>query len=70
MSCFVGHPVIILWLLKSGVTMLIYNKHDIEFVTEFPCLLGHPVYDFEFFAKFCPPDFALLQLCVSKESIE
>jgi len=27
--------------------MLIYNKDDIEFVTEFPCLLGHPVYDFE-----------------------
>ena len=23
--------------------MLIYNKDDIEFVTEFPCLLGHPV---------------------------
>ena len=25
-------------------TMLILNKDDIEFVTEFPCLLGHPVY--------------------------
>ena len=24
-------------------TMLIHNKDDIEFVTEFPCLLGHPV---------------------------
>ena len=23
--------------------MTIYNKDDIEFVTEFPCLLGHPV---------------------------
>ena len=23
--------------------MLIHNKDDIEFVTEFPCLLGHPV---------------------------
>ena len=23
--------------------MLILNKDDIEFVTEFPCLLGHPV---------------------------
>ena len=22
--------------------MLIHNKDDIEFVTEFPCLLGHP----------------------------
>ena len=26
--------------LKSGITMLIHNKEDIEFVTEFPCLLG------------------------------
>ena len=24
--------------------MLIHNKDDIEFVTEFPCLLGHPVW--------------------------
>ena len=24
--------------------MLIYNKEDNEFVTEFPCLLGHPVH--------------------------
>ena len=24
--------------------MLIHNKDDIEFVTEFPCLLGHPVH--------------------------
>ena len=23
--------------------MLIHNKDDIQFVTEFPCLLGHPV---------------------------
>ena len=23
--------------------MLIHKKDDIEFVTEFPCLLGHPV---------------------------
>ena len=23
--------------------MLIHNKDDIEFVTEFPCLLGNPV---------------------------
>ena len=35
--------IIILWLLKLGITMLIHNKDDIEFVTEFPCLLGHPV---------------------------
>ena len=25
--------------------MLIHNKDDIEFVTEFPCLLGHPVFN-------------------------
>ena len=37
--------MIILWLLKLGITMLIHNKDDIHFVTEFPCLLGHPVYD-------------------------
>ena len=24
-------------------TMLIHNKDDIQFVTEFPCFLGHPV---------------------------
>jgi len=24
--------------------MLIINKDDLEFVIEFPCLLGHPVY--------------------------
>ena len=29
--------------LKLGITMLIHNKNDIEFVTEFPCFLGHPV---------------------------
>ena len=28
---------------KLGVAFLIHNKDDIEFVTEFPCLLGHPV---------------------------
>ena len=32
-----------LWLLKLGITMLIHNKDDIEFVTEFPCSFGHPV---------------------------
>ncbi len=32
------------WLLKIGITMLINNKDDIEFVTEFTCFLGHPVY--------------------------
>ena len=29
--------------LEIGITMLIHNKDDIEFVTEFPCFLGHPV---------------------------
>ena len=24
--------------------MLIYNKDDIQFVTELPCFLGHPVF--------------------------
>ena len=32
----------ILWLLKLGITMLIHNKDDIEFVTEFPCFFGTP----------------------------
>ena len=31
--------------------MLIHNKDDIEFVTEFPCFLGHPVYQFNYNAK-------------------
>ena len=26
--------------------MLIYNKDDIEFINEFPCFLGHPVYKY------------------------
>jgi len=30
--------------MKLGITMLIHNKDDIEFVTEFPCFLGHPVF--------------------------
>ena len=30
--------------------MLIHNKDDIEFVTEFPCLLGHPVESTHLFA--------------------
>ena len=29
---------------KLGITMLFHNKDDIEFVNEFPCFLGHPVY--------------------------
>ena len=29
--------------LKLGITMLNHNKDDMEFVTEFPCFLGHPV---------------------------
>ena len=30
----------------SGITMLILNKDDIEFVTKSKCLLGHPVLPF------------------------
>ena len=30
--------------MKLGITMLIHNKDDIQFVTEYPCFLGHPVY--------------------------
>ena len=33
-------------------TMLIYNKDDIEFVTEFPCFLGHPVLNVAPFLRF------------------
>ena len=29
--------------MKLGITMLIHNKDDIDFVTEFPCFLEHPV---------------------------
>ena len=29
--------MIILWLLKLGITMLIHKKDDIEFVTELIC---------------------------------
>ena len=29
--------------MKLGITMLINNKDDIKFVTEFPCFLEHPV---------------------------
>ena len=36
--------IIILWLFKLGITMLIHNKDDIKFVTEFPCFSGHPVW--------------------------
>ena len=30
--------------MNSGITMLILNKDDLEFVTAFPCLMGHPVF--------------------------
>ena len=29
--------------MKLGITMLIHKKDDIEFVTELPCFLRHPV---------------------------
>ena len=38
--------------------MLIYNKDDIEFVTEFPCLSGHPVHCL----------FVCLSVCIQKTS--
>jgi len=28
-----------------GITMLIHNKDNIEFVTEFRSFLGHPVFE-------------------------
>ena len=31
--------------------MLIQNKDDIQFVTEFPCFLGHPVFN-KFIVKY------------------
>ena len=34
--------------MKLGITMLIHSKDDIQFVTEFPCFLGHPVLIFGF----------------------
>ena len=36
------NSVIILWLLKLGITRLSHNKDDIQFVTEFPCFFGTP----------------------------
>ena len=43
--------MIILWLLKLGITMLIHSKDDIQFVTEFPCFLGHPVLKLNFYKQ-------------------
>ena len=40
--------MIILWLLKLSITMLIHSKDDLQFVTEFPCFLGHPVLRIKF----------------------
>ena len=31
--------------MKLGITMLIHNKDNIQFVTEFPCFLGHSVHE-------------------------
>ena len=39
--------IIILWLWKLVITILIHNKDDIEFVTEFPCLLGYNMGSFK-----------------------
>ena len=35
-----------------GITIIIHKKDDIEFVTEFSFLLGHPIYVFEWLATF------------------
>ena len=36
--------------MKLGIiTMLIHNKDDIQFVTESPCFLGHPVSNIKFY---------------------
>ena len=32
-----------IWLLKLGITMLTHSTDDIEFVTELPCFMGHPL---------------------------
>ena len=32
--------------MKLGIKMLIHIKDDIEFFTEFPSFLGHPVFGF------------------------
>ena len=31
--------------MKLGITMLTHKKDDIQFFTEFPCLLGNPVFE-------------------------
>ena len=52
--------------------MLIHKKDDIEFVTEFPCFLGHPVVQpcqswayFMFFFSTTLPDFGILYVLIS-----
>ena len=42
--------------------MLIHNKDDIKFVTEFPCFLGHPVY----YMKRWKNTFVLPIFCITK----
>ena len=45
--------------LKLGITMLIHNKDDIQFVTEFLCFLGHPVFKLKNWkGRFTLPDAA------------
>ena len=39
--------------MKLGITMVIHNEDDIEFVTEFPCFLGHPVYGIKVLYSTC-----------------
>ena len=44
--------------------MLIHNKDDIEFVTKFPCLLGHPVHTVKFALALLKRIIPALQLIV------
>ena len=55
--------------LKSGITMLIHNKDDIEFVTEFPCFFGHPVGLYTTHDGFIGPTFRVC-VCRAGESFE
>ena len=46
-----GHKIL-LWLLKLGITILIHNKDDIQFVTEFPCFFWDTLYLLFFFKAY------------------